>query len=173
MAIPTYLVLDGDGGANTPLRPTAEPHFGGLGFVNHPTYPPTDTRRPSAQLIMQMTRSIERALNVVPAATVDVYWSGSAVSRIGLVAIANESAFQSSLILAHTGTGLFTLTWTAGLLPPRTLYPRAKILGPVTLNSYAVMLTASSCEVHVANTTTGSLVDTACRFSVDIYGEGT
>ena len=173
MPIPTYLVLDGDGGANTPLRPTAEPHFGGLGFVNHPTYPPTDTRRPSAQLIMQMTRSIERALHVLPAATVDVYWSGAALSIIGLVSTSNEAEFRSGVNLAHAGTGIFTVTWTAGMLPPRTMWPRATILGPVTLTSYAIMTSTSVCEVHVANTTTGSLVDTSCRFSVDLYGEGT
>jgi hypothetical protein len=173
MPIPTYLVLDGDGGSNTPLRPTAEPHFGGLGFVNHPTFTPTDTRRPSAQLIMQMTRSIERAFRVMPSASIDVNWSGSALSILGLVSSSNEAAFQASINLAHPGTGRFTITWTAGMLPPRTLLPRAVVLNHAGLKAHAFMTSANVCEVNVADTTIASLVDTACKFSVDIYGEGT
>lgn len=177
MTSPTWPVFDGDGGTNTPKRPTTD-DMGGLLFENSIAYPPTDGRRPRAENWKEVEWAIEAIAHMMPIAKVDVTWSGTAVTAVTVISASNEAALQSAITTStiSAGGGGFIITWPAGTLPPRTLHSRGFILEGSASNPALISVTDTA-----ATTVTVSITDTqsppegladACKFSVDIYGEG-
>lgn len=164
MTSPTYPVFEGDGGANTPLRPVAETHLGGLQFQDHPTKPPADKRRMSATDFMQTTMTVERAARMVPALVVDV--DGTGTLAISGVICTNDAVTASSVSVTSAATGSYVVTWTAGSLPPRRVRPR------VIPQLFAVL----SGATQTANSISMSFIDVngadvATDFIVEVDGE--
>lgn len=166
MTSPTYPVFEGDGGAHTPLRPTASLHLGGLEFQDHPTHPPTDRRRMSSTDFMQSTMTIERCASVVPVLQVDC--TGHATTpTINSVASANTTLTSSNVTISRTGTGAYDIQWPSSKLPPATIRPRAFVSTADRRISWSQ--TGNTISVACVVASTGSATD-SCAFSIDCFG---
>lgn len=169
MTSPIYPVFEGDGGLNTPKRPTADVDLGGLDFVDSVKYPPKDRERLSCTDYMQVTMSLERVARMTPVLIVEGSVEGGSASVTSIVST-NDSLTTANVTIAEGSTGVYTITIPAARLPPAIGRPSAEsINGAGGVAKIDVPTYSSTSVVMNVRDYAGTLTSAATTYRVLVY----
>jgi len=169
MTSPAYPVFEGDGGANTPKRPTASVDLGGLDFVDSVKNPPKDRERLAASDYMQATMSLERVARMLPVLIADVTGETGTPSTDTVISV-NDALTTVNVVTTEIGTGKYRVTYPTGKLPTANCSPVAQVIkssgaiASVEVNAY----TATTVDVW-AYDFAGSLSANSVQFKLLVY----
>lgn len=168
MTSPAYSVFIGDGGTNTPKRPTAAVDLGGLSFVDSVKYPPKDRERLAATDFMQVTMCEEAIARMIPMLRADLRLETGG-ETVGTVVSVNSALTTANVTVTETAPGIYTLAWPASSLPTPNTLPTAVVTSAGSMLFAYISLTSQiTAEIEIFDAT-GTHSAAQCYVSVSVY----
>jgi hypothetical protein len=114
---------------------------------------------------MQTTMSVERLARMSPMLQVDISGHATTPTILGVASV-NSSLVIATLTLGRVSQGLYSISWTAGKLPPATLRPWG------FANGRFVDVTQGMNQLFITVNTRASSQTDSFVASIFCYGEG-
>lgn len=143
--------------------------LGGAQLVDDAKYPPIPPQMPYAAQLNQWALQLAGMNRVIAGLDLEIGFSGgvpSIVNAMAMSTIITTTWAQANIAVDHTGTGIITLTWPAGALPPPRGKPRAAVVADGSYLQPIALPQSNGVQVKIRDNT-GALVD--ANFAVTIF----
>lgn len=152
---PDYFVLEGDGGSNTPARPTID-QVGGAAFVNDTYNPPIPDQQPTAEDFNQITLCAWAAVKMMPVIRVGV--TAGAPPALNAIVAANRNistvlVTNPDISVTRTSQGRYEVVLPTTKLPQKDSPPKAYANKAGAAAASAVWTSAGHYDVYVSDAT--------------------
>lgn len=156
---PDFLTWTGDGGENTPRRPSTD-DLGGDDKQDDAEYPPDDVQMPTAAAWNQLVKQAAALAQCVPACVLEVRFSGGA-PFIARVTSPNPAIVAATFDVTDEGTGDTTIEWDANTFPPAPVSPSGLTVLSDTTTAVSAVVEEVANGIRVRTMDDGSPADLA------------
>lgn len=144
MTAPSYVVYEGDGGTNTPRRPTTD-DLGGLLLTDSVKYPPQPNEHLSCLDWKQMEQCLVRIARMTPVLQIVLVSTGG-TPTVASVISANDNITTADITIGTPPvTGQYSVSLPTAKLPTRTRLP--------SIETVSCAVNDSSVHVNYQSTT--------------------